>query len=263
MIPEIFRKYREQACPQLYENQMLLLLLSHVHSQEKFIRGWVQELISESREWLHPTWPVACSSLSPISKLQAAPFTPHYTHSSNKITLNSAPTEQRSLMEKTTHLSQLSCLEQNRPASREEAVPPKPDPQEGGLSTCLFLVRRFSFQGLCLRFRHLWINWCGRVWWYIPILKKNKKQRFFSDYNWSAHSYRKIGNAQKFKKRRKIDTFHYYPDITLVMFLIHSWPFSLLMCVYDFKTKLEPVIEQNWDMQLNMHLHSYILFILT
>lgn len=105
-------------------------------------------------EWLHPAWPVACGYLSPRSKPQAALGSLHYTHNSNKTALNFPLTKPRSLIEKTTHLSQLSCSDQNTPARRRQRHQ-NSDPQEGGLSTSPSLLERFSSRGLCLSFRHV------------------------------------------------------------------------------------------------------------
>ena len=121
---------------------------------------------------------MACGYLSPGSKPQAALGTLHYIHSSNKTALNIPLTEPRSLMEKTTHIPQPSCSDQNRPARRRQGHQ-NSDPQEGGLSTSTSLLECFSSQGLRLSFRHMWINWCGTVWWYSPILQKKKKKEFF------------------------------------------------------------------------------------
>ena len=177
MIPEIFRQYREEACPQLYKSQMLLLLLLlHVHSQKRFMHGWVQELISESREWLHPTWHrlFVCGLWFTVSWMEAsvAPFTPHYTHSNSKTLLNSSPPWNWGPQWKRQHID------------RNWAAQTVLDKAGGGRAAKARALRRshgpwpflvrifFSFHSLCLRLTHFWIDWYRTVWWYILSLKK-------------------------------------------------------------------------------------------
>lgn len=80
-------------CPQVYKIQMLLCCC-YICFKERFMRGWPQELSSESRQKLHLLWHpqhalFVCDLWFPVSWFKKL-FIPHYTHSS-KTLLNSSP----------------------------------------------------------------------------------------------------------------------------------------------------------------------------
>lgn len=150
MILEVFRQYGEQACLQLDKRQMLLLLLSRVYFQARFIQGSVQQLISES---IVAAPSMACGLWLPVSQIKASGSTGLTSlHPQQQQDCLKLPPHKTKVLNGKDNTFIAAKLLRSEYTSQEEAAPPKLRSPGGRPQHFHFLVRRFLLPGLVSQF---------------------------------------------------------------------------------------------------------------